>query len=252
MLNFDLQTLNEYFTKWRLRPKPNKTDVSTFHLNNKQSYHPLNVTVCGRSVTYNPNPKYLGVIRDRIPSDIAAKLKFWNNIIQKLKDTEWRADFSASKTFTITLLYSIFEYCTPSWINCTYTKKVNSQLNDITCIISETLITYSIATAAIQQWFAYTKANSPKWMEKMHTVFVHVNFMVLYFQVLYSRTPQWRSTIEFKIFDFSFEHAWRNDWSTSKSVQNYSVTRNILGHDIYRKQLLALTESKLAMADVTT
>lgn len=61
VLNSDLQTLNKYFTQWKLHPNPNKTDVSIFHLNNKQANHSINVTFCGRKLTYNPNPKYLGV-----------------------------------------------------------------------------------------------------------------------------------------------------------------------------------------------
>jgi len=80
VLNSDLQVLSEYFTRWRLRPNMNKTEVSTFHLNNKQANDTLNVMFNGHNVKYNTHPKYLDVTLDSALSyksylaNVAAKI----------------------------------------------------------------------------------------------------------------------------------------------------------------------------------
>lgn len=128
-LNSDLCLLLEYFTRRRLRPNSNKTDVSTFYLNNTQALLSLNVTFCELNVTYNPNRKYLGVIMDKTLfykthlCNFAAKMNSRNNIIQKLTGTEWGANFSVLRTFAITLIYLTAEYCAPVWFNSSRVKR---------------------------------------------------------------------------------------------------------------------------------
>jgi len=99
VLNSDLQVLSEYFTRWKLRPNTNKTEVSTFHLNNKQANDTLNVMFNEHNVKHNTHPKYLGVTLDRTLSykshlaNVAAKINSRNNVIQKLTGTEWGTVF---------------------------------------------------------------------------------------------------------------------------------------------------------------
>lgn len=89
-LTNDLAILEKYYRDWRLCLNPDKTDVSYFHLNNRESNEKLNVSSCGKTVKFNPNQKYLGYTMDRNQTHkphmekVAQKLKSRNNIIQKL------------------------------------------------------------------------------------------------------------------------------------------------------------------------
>jgi len=118
-LNKDLKILEAYFKQWRLRPNPDKTESSLFHLNNKSAYQSLNIIFCGNSVQHNPYPKYFGVTLDRTLTykthlaNTAAKIGSRNNIIQKLTGTDWGADFNSLITSTVSLVYSVAEYCSP-------------------------------------------------------------------------------------------------------------------------------------------
>ena len=42
-LTNDLEVMNIYFHKWRLKPNPAKTEVCAFHLNNRQAKDKLEV-----------------------------------------------------------------------------------------------------------------------------------------------------------------------------------------------------------------
>ena len=90
ILNQDLEKLRKYFQQWRLKPNIQKTEVSTFHLNNKLAKHQPTITFGNQILAYNPTPKYLGVTLDRTLTyknhlqNTAAKIRTRNNIIQKL------------------------------------------------------------------------------------------------------------------------------------------------------------------------
>lgn len=140
MLNSEFCTLQEYFTWWKLWPNPNKTEISAFHFNNKQTNLSFNVTFYGHNVIHNFNPKYLEVTLywtfsyKIYLSNIATKITSRYNIIQKLTGTEWGADFSALRRSAIALVYSITEYCALVWINSSHIK--NEQNHWITvCVL---------------------------------------------------------------------------------------------------------------------
>lgn len=42
-LTSDLFRLEQYFQKWRLRPNPHKTMITTFHLNNREANKEISV-----------------------------------------------------------------------------------------------------------------------------------------------------------------------------------------------------------------
>lgn len=78
-----------YFRKWRLQPSVAKTEVSSFHLNNRMVAKNLNVYLEGRQLPHNKYLKYLEVTLDRTLLfkehllKPAAKLKTKINILQK-------------------------------------------------------------------------------------------------------------------------------------------------------------------------
>jgi len=52
-LTNDMETLNQYFKKWRLRPNPSKTEVALFHLNNRQYKHEIIIIFDGKEISTN-------------------------------------------------------------------------------------------------------------------------------------------------------------------------------------------------------
>ena len=62
ILTYDVKVLEEYFTKWRLRPS--KTIVTAVHSSIRLANAKLDVSFCGKSVQNKPHPKYLGITVD--------------------------------------------------------------------------------------------------------------------------------------------------------------------------------------------
>ncbi|CAM5095202.1 unnamed protein product [Eretmochelys imbricata] len=94
-LTEDLNNMEQYFWKWRLKPNPGKTIVSTFHLDKQSAKNTLKVVFCGKNVQHDDTPTYLGVKLDRTLSfhdhleKVAGKIKTRANRIQKLAGTTW-------------------------------------------------------------------------------------------------------------------------------------------------------------------
>ena len=61
----DLKIMDKYYKDWRLTPNPAKSEVTLFHLSNREASKELNVTFDGVPVKFNPNPVYLGLKLDR-------------------------------------------------------------------------------------------------------------------------------------------------------------------------------------------
>ena len=57
--------MGKYYEKWSLNGNPDKTQVSSFHLNNHMARHKLNITWYDKLLDNHPNPVYLGVTLDR-------------------------------------------------------------------------------------------------------------------------------------------------------------------------------------------
>lgn len=144
-LSSDLNRLGKYFRQWRLRPNPNKTEVTCFHLCNRFANRTINVDFEGNRLRHNTHPKYLGVTLDRTLSykehltKLAMKLRSRNNILHKLCGTSWGSSADTLRTSALGLVYSAAEYCAPVWLNSTHTQKVDTQLNEAMRIISGTI-----------------------------------------------------------------------------------------------------------------
>lgn len=144
-LSEDLARIISYFKQWRLKPNPNKTEVACFHLNNKMANRQLRVFADNQQLKHNKNPKYLGVTLDRTLSfkehlqNTAAKLRTRNNIIHKLCGTTWGSTAATMRCSALGLVYSAAEYCAPVWLNSSYTRLIDVQLNTTMRLISGTL-----------------------------------------------------------------------------------------------------------------
>jgi Reverse transcriptase (RNA-dependent DNA polymerase) len=64
-LEIDLETINEYFRRWRLQPNPTKTELCVFHLSTHEAYRVLDIKFADTPIQHVDHPKYLGVTLDR-------------------------------------------------------------------------------------------------------------------------------------------------------------------------------------------
>ena len=72
-------------------------------------------------LSYNPNPKYLGIVLDRsltfashLKQVALIKIRSINNIIQKLAGLKLGSSAESLRTSALSLEYSIAEYCAPA------------------------------------------------------------------------------------------------------------------------------------------
>jgi hypothetical protein len=144
-LNSDLQTLSQYLRNWRLLPNASKTEVTCFHLNNREANRKLNVTFEGQTLSHSQTPKYLGVTLDRTLTfkdhliKLSAKIKTRNNVIHKLAGTTWGSTAETLRISALSLVHSAAEYASAVWLNSSHTGLIDVQLNNTLRIISGAL-----------------------------------------------------------------------------------------------------------------
>ena len=107
-----------------MKPNPQKTETSCFHLNNGQAHHELNISFEGVQLQHNNQPKVPGVVLDRSLTykvhleSKAKKLSGRNNLLQNLAGVNWRASADTLRTSALSLVYSTAEFCCPMWRLC--------------------------------------------------------------------------------------------------------------------------------------
>ena len=142
ILEDDLSVLSKYYTTWRLKPSPEKTEISVFHLNNRLANATPKVKVNEVELEYNPNPKYLGKHLDRTLSykfhltKIASKVRTRNNIIQKLLGSNWGASAETLRISALALVLPVAEYCCSARIDSCHSKLIDFQLTNTMRIIT--------------------------------------------------------------------------------------------------------------------
>ena len=129
--------LSEYYPTNQLRANPTKTQVSLFHLRNRECGKQLNISWNGVNLTPCNLPVYLGVTLDRTLSykahiENTKKVGTRNNIIRKLRTSKCGATPTTLRSSDLALWYSAAEYACPVWERSTHTKKLDATLNE-TC-----------------------------------------------------------------------------------------------------------------------
>ena len=100
---------------------PDKTQVTAFHLRNKEANRSLKVEWNRTQLENTPHPKYLGVTLDRMLSykehmhNTKMKVATRNNLLRELSNSKWGANASTIRTTALTLWYSVAEYAAPVW-----------------------------------------------------------------------------------------------------------------------------------------
>ena len=111
-----LDGLSEYYTTNQLRANPTKTQVSLFHLRNRECGKQLNISWNGENLTHCNLPVYLGVALDRKVlykahiEKIKKKVGTRNNITRKLRNSTLGSTPTTLRSSALALCYSVVEY----------------------------------------------------------------------------------------------------------------------------------------------
>ena len=137
-----LQKLSEYYCQNQLRANPAKTQVTVFHLRNKEANRQLNVEWQGSRLEFTNSPKYLGVTLDRTLSykthccNTGMKISARNNILRKLVGSSWGAHPHTLRTSALALCNSVAEYAGSVWLQSAHVNRVDVALNESCRIIT--------------------------------------------------------------------------------------------------------------------
>ena len=99
-----LDELTQYYRSNSLRANPDKTQVTAFHLSNKEANRSLKVEWNRTELENTPHPKYLSVTLDRTLSykehihNTKMKVATRNNLLRKLSNSKWGANPSTIRT----------------------------------------------------------------------------------------------------------------------------------------------------------
>ena len=112
-----------------LRANPDKTQVTAFHLRNKEAKRSLKV------VWNKTEQKYLGVTLDRTLCykqhihNTKMKVATRNNLLRNMSNSKWGANANTIRTIALALIYSVAEYVAPVWARSPHAQKLNTELN---------------------------------------------------------------------------------------------------------------------------
>ena len=130
-----LGELTHYYRSNSLRANPDKTQVTAFHLRNREAKRSLQVSWNGMDLENTDTPKYLGVTLDRTLSykthihNTKMKVATRNNLLNKLANSRWGTNARTIRTTALALCYSTAEYAVPVWERSAYAHLLNPELN---------------------------------------------------------------------------------------------------------------------------
>ena len=130
-----LSELTQYYRSNNLHTNPDKTQVTAFHLKNKEAKRTLKMKWNRTDLENTPHPNYLGGTLDRTLSykqhihNTTMKVATRNNLLRKLSSSKWGTNASTIRTTVLALSYSVAEYAAPVWARSTHAYKLDSELN---------------------------------------------------------------------------------------------------------------------------
>ena len=104
-----LGELTHYYRSNSLRANPDKTQVTAFHLRNREAKRSLQVSWNGVDLDNTETPKYLGVTLDRTLSykthihNTKMKVATRNNLLKKLANSRWGTNARTIRTTAVAL-----------------------------------------------------------------------------------------------------------------------------------------------------
>ena len=137
----DLTRLSVCCHRWYLKPSTSETLSGVFHLHSTSASRVLSVVMDGQQLKHGSFwctwawhwSKHSHT--KSIQQKTATKLKSRICLLYLLLDTTWGASASTLHTSALALCYSVALCCCPIWAR-SYTKLVNSQLNNSICLLN--------------------------------------------------------------------------------------------------------------------
>ena len=137
-----MSTLSAYLQTWRLKLSHTKTVTTAFHLNNREPKRELKVYNNSRLLPFCPTPAYLEVKLDRSLTfhhhlvALRKKLSSRVTLLRRLVGSGWGVGAKTLRIATLSLVYSVAEYCAPVWCRSAHTRLIDSVLNDALHIVT--------------------------------------------------------------------------------------------------------------------
>ena len=165
-----MSTLSLYLQTWRLKLSHTKMMTSAFHLNNREAKCELKVYNNDRLLLFGPTPTYLGVKLDRsltfLHHLVCKKLSSHVTLLRRLIGLGWSAGAKTLCIATLSLVYSISEYCASVWYCSAHTHLIDSVLNPALrivtgCLCSTPTDDLPILSESSQLYFADWESHSP-------------------------------------------------------------------------------------------
>ena len=238
-----LNELGAYYKENHPRLNPAKTQLTAFHLKNRQADRTLNVTWNGTKLDHTHSPVYLGITLDRSLTyrnhclKTRAKLSSRNNLTRKLHGTNCGACPHTMRTTATALCLSVAEYCCPVWALSTLRMLVDITLNERWRLIRgcirptatpDLYVLSGIAPPEIRRSTASTaRTSAPKNWQTSDTASI--------------TTSPWRVTYTLETVAFqppclSFIAKWQEQWGqTDSNLKRYNIPPNELlpsGHTL--------------------
>ena len=132
----ELDELKIYYRSNSLRANLDKTQVTAFHLKNREAKRTLEVKWNNTDKKNTPHLMYLGVTLDRTLShkkhihNTKMKVATRNNLMKKLSNSKWGCNASTIRTTTLALSYSAAEYACPVWARSPHASKLDPEPKD--------------------------------------------------------------------------------------------------------------------------
>lgn len=136
------------------------------------------------------------------------------------------------RTSTLALVYSLAEYCSPVWLNSSYTTKINVQLNSAMRLISCTV------KSTPTQWLPVL-SNIPHPHLRRQRALLHtwttckLDKNLPIHQIiansrptkrLKSRNQAWRTAIELANHNFQVTECWKTDWNKANPDKHHIIS----------------------------
>ena len=134
--------MTQYYRNNSLRANPDKTQVTAFHLRNREVKRSLNIAWNGLDLEITAYPKYLGVTLDSTLNykqhilNTKMKVAIRNNLLKKLANSKWGTNARTIRTTALALCYSTAEYAAPVWARSSHANKLNPVLNQACRLIT--------------------------------------------------------------------------------------------------------------------
>ena len=120
-----LDELTTYYRSNSLRANPDKTQVTSFHLKNREAKRTLEVKWNNTDLENTPHPKYLAVTLDRTLSykmhihNTKMKVATRNNLLKKLSNSKWGCNastISLTPRLNTHAQFGLYPHMLPNWI----------------------------------------------------------------------------------------------------------------------------------------